>query len=145
MRQIDYWPHWLPNSYPLIQEKLKYRNEEFQINEPEALRLVLERFIPDFEDIKNEIEGYDKTLIDYYKQNEVSFSRGNRVNFNEDKQTVVKNLRERVYKTRNSIVHSKETDKMKYLPFKHDKELLKEIILMRVIAEKIIIGSSEEL
>lgn len=34
---------------------------------------------------------------------------------------------------------------MKYLPFKHDKELLKEIILMRVIAEKIIIGSSEEL
>ena len=129
----------------VIQEKLKYRNEEFQINEPEALRLVLERFIPDFEDIKNEIEGYDKTLIDYYKQNEVSFSRGNRVNFNEDKQTVVKNLRERVYKTRNSIVHSKETDKMKYLPFKHDKELLKEIILMRVIAEKIIIGSSEEL
>jgi hypothetical protein len=129
----------------IIQDKLKYKNEEFQINEPEALRLVLEKFIEDFNEIKEEIDAYDPSLLNYYKTNEVSFSKGNKVNFSEGKDTILKNLRERIYKTRNSIVHSKDTDKSKYLPFKHDKELGKEIILMRIIAEKIIIGSSDEL
>lgn len=128
-----------------IQNKLRYKNEEFQINEPEALKLVLDKFVEDFEDIKNEIDTYDSNLLDYYKTNEISFSKGNRVNFDEDRQAVLKNLRERIYKTRNSIVHSKETDKAKYLPFKHDKELGIEIILMRIIAEHIIIASSKEL
>lgn len=128
-----------------IQDKLKYKNEEFQINEPEALKLVLDKFIDDFSEIKNELNTYDSTLLNYYKTKGISFSKGNKVNFDEDRQATLKNLRERIYKTRNSIVHSKETDKAKYLPFKHDKELGKEIILMRIIAEHIIIGSSKEL
>lgn len=128
-----------------VQDKLRYKNEEFQINEPEALKLVLDKFIEDLTVLKDEIETYDPDLLNYYKTQEISFSRGNRVNFDEDRQTTLKNLRERIYRTRNSIVHSKETDKLKYLPFKHDKELSKEIILMRVIAEHIIIGSSKEL
>jgi len=128
-----------------IQDKLKYKNEEFQINEPEALKLVLDKFIEDFSEIKEELNTYDSTLLDYYKTREISFSKGNRVNFNEERQAILKNLRERIYKTRNSIVHSKETEKVKYLPFKHDKELGKEIILLRIIAEHIIIGSSKEL
>lgn len=129
----------------VIQDKLRYKNEEFQINEPEALRLVLDRFVPDFDEIKEEIKSYDTNLLDYYKSTEVEFSKGNKVNFSEERDKVLKNLRERVYKTRNSIVHSKETDREKYLPFKHDKILQKEIILMRIIAEKIIIESSREL
>ncbi|WP_432670828.1 hypothetical protein [Flavobacterium sp. SM2513] len=129
----------------VIQDKLRYKNEEFQINEPEALRLVLDRFVPDFDEVKEEIKSYDTNLLDYYKSTEVEFSKGNKVNFSEERDKILKNLRERVYKTRNSIVHSKETDREKYLPFKHDKILQKEIILMRIIAEKIIIESSREL
>lgn len=129
----------------VIQAKLKYKNEEFQINEPEALRLVLNQFVPDFGEITQEIKSYDINLLEYYKCNEVEFSKGNKVNFIEERDKVLKNLRERIYKTRNSIVHSKETDREKYLPFKHDKILQKEIILMRIIAEKIIISSSKEL
>lgn len=129
----------------IIQDKLKYKNDEFQINEPEALRLVLERFIPDLYEIKDEIDSYDSDLLNYYRSSEVEFSKGNKVNFQEDRSKVLKDLRERIYKTRNSIVHSKETDRERYLPFKHDKILQKEIMLMRVIAEKIIIQSSKEL
>lgn len=128
-----------------IQDKLRYKNEEFQINEPEALKLVLDKFIKDFTSIKEEINTYDSELLEYYKTTEISFSRGNKVNFDEDRQVILRNLRERIYKTRNSVVHSKENDKAKYLPFKHDKELSKEIILMRIIAEHIIIDSSREL
>lgn len=129
----------------VIQNKLKYKNEEFQINEPEALRLVLDRFIPNFDDVKEAIDSYDANLLDYYKSREVGFSKGNKVNFEEERSKILKNLRERIYKTRNSIVHSKETDRERYLPFKHDKILQKEIILMRIIAENIIIESSREL
>jgi len=129
----------------VVQDKLKYKNEEFQINEPEALRLVLDKFIPDFKEVKDEIFSYDQSLLDYYKSSEVSFSKGNKVNFSEERDKILKNLRERIYKTRNSIVHSKETDRERYLPFKHDRILQKEIILMRIIAEKIVIESSREL
>ena|SRR5690554_1155288 len=51
----------------VIQNKLKYKNEEFQINEPEALRLVLERFISDLDEVKDAINSYDNELIEYYK------------------------------------------------------------------------------
>lgn len=129
----------------VIQDKLKYKNEEFQINEPEALRLVLDRFVPELKEIKDQIESYDSTLLIYYKSSEVEFSKGNKVNFEEARESTLKNLRERIYKTRNAIVHSKETNREKYLPFKHDKVLQKEMILMRIIAEKIIIESSREL
>lgn len=128
-----------------IQNKLRYKNEEFQINEPEALKLVIDKFLLDFEIVKNEIEMYDENLLEYYKTTEISFSKGNKVNFSDPRETILKNLQQRIYKTRNSIVHSKDTDKSKYLPFKHDKELSKEIILMRILAEHIIIESSLEL
>ena len=129
----------------IIQERLRYKNEEFQINEPEALLLVLDKFVIDFDEIKNELNSYDNTLLNYYKSTEIEFSNGNRVNFDETREKILKNLRERIYKTRNSIVHSKETEKSKYLPFKHDSILQNEIILMRILAEKIIISSSKEI
>ena len=129
----------------IVQDKLKYKNDEFQINEPEALLLVLNKFINDFNEIKNELHSYDDKLLNYYKSTEIEFSNGNRVNFDDSREKILKNLRERIYKTRNSIVHSKETEKSKYLPYKHDSILQKEIILMRILAEKIIISSSKEI
>jgi hypothetical protein len=130
----------------IIQKKLKYKNDEFLINELEALQLTISKFITDFPAIKCEIDSYDNSLVDYYKNNEVPFSGGNRINFEiAEIEQIVKNMAQRIYKTRNSIVHSKETDKSRYLPFRDDKDLLKEIFLIRVVAEHIIIESSNEL
>ena len=83
--------------------------------------------------------------------NEVSFSKANKVNFDGDKEDVIyKNLKERIYKTRNAIVHSKASventvSNNYYKPFKDDVELEKEIPLMRAIAEQIIINTAEEI
>jgi hypothetical protein len=130
----------------LIQSRLKYRNEEFQINELEALELTLRRFIPETNDLKSSLEIINPTLIDYYKSNDVSFSRGNKVNLNsENEDEIYKNLAKRIYQTRNCIVHSKEAQKAKFTPFKDDKELLMEIYLVRLIAESVILNDSEEL
>lgn len=128
----------------IIERRLKYKNDEFQINELEALELVLRKYLTNLEEIRNELNAVDSNLITFFKTFEVPFSKGNKVNF-EVESEVYKNLAKRIYYTRNSIVHSKETDKEKYVPFKDDKELINEIYLMRIIAEKIIINNSKEI
>lgn len=130
----------------LIQTRLKYRNEEFQINEPEALELTLKKFVKDLPYLASELKTISTTLIDYFKSTEVPFSKGNKVNFDSNNSVEIYfNLAKRIYLTRNSIVHSKETEKSKYTPFRDDKDLLTEIYLLRLIAEIVIIENSKEL
>lgn len=130
----------------LIQNRLKYKNDEFLLNEPEALELTLRKFIKDIPYLANELTTISPTLIDYFKTTDVPFSKGNKVNFeNSNVNEIYKNLAKRIYLTRNSIVHSKETDKSKYTPFRDDKDLLTEIYLVRLIAEIVIIENSKEL
>lgn len=130
----------------LIQTRLKYRNDEFQINEPEALELTLKKFVKDLPYLASELKTISPTLIDYFKSTEVPFSKGNKVNlYSNNNVEIYSNLAKRIYLTRNSIVHSKDTDKSKYTPFRDDKDLLTEIYLLRLIAEIVIIENSREL
>lgn len=129
----------------LISKKLKFKNDTYDINEQEALELTIKQYV-DINNITTILNSIDNTLIDYYKDNEVSFSKGKRVDLaipNHDK--IFENLGRRIYQTRNSIVHSKDSDRSKYIPFRDDNELDKEVILMRYIAEEVLIGTSEEL
>lgn len=130
----------------LIQSRIKYKNDEFQVNELEALELTLKKFVKDILYLASELIAISPTLIEYFKTKEVPFSRGNKVNFeNTNTDEVYTNLAKRIYYTRNSIVHSKETNKIKYTPFRDDKDLLTEIYLLRLIAEIVIIENSKEL
>ncbi len=130
----------------LIQSRLKYKNDEFQLNEPEALELTLKKFVKDIPYLASELTTISPTLVEHFKTKEVPFSKGNKVNFeNTNTNEIYANLAKRIYLTRNSIVHSKETDKSKYTPFRDDKDLLTEIYLLRLIAEIVIIENSKEL
>lgn len=130
----------------IIQNRLKYKNDEFLLNEPEALELTLRKFVKNIPYLSNELTTISPTLIDYFKTTDVPFSKGNKVNFeNANVNEIYTNLAKRIYLTRNSIVHSKETDKSKYTPFRDDKDLLIEIYLLRLIAEIVIIENSKEL
>jgi hypothetical protein len=124
-----------------INKRLKIRNETVTFNEQEALRLTLEKYI-DPAELVAKVKEYDPTLLDYYKNNDVSFSGGMKVDLESSDSTLADNLTKRIYKTRNSIVHSKEGEKGKYIPFEHDKILVKEVPLLRFIAEGIIIKTS---
>lgn len=136
----------ISNLVTFIQNRLKYKNEEFQINEPEALELTLKKFVTDLEYLKTELNTISPKLLEHFKTTEVSFSKGNRVNFDSNNlNEIYTNLAKRIYYTRNSIVHSKETEKTKYTPFSDDKDLLNEIYLLRLIAEIVIINNSKEL
>lgn len=130
----------------IIEKRLKYKNEEFQINELEALELTLSKYVTDFDKLKTELANISPDLINYYKTKEVAFSKGNKVNFEiESNEEIIRNLSKRIYFTRNSIVHSKETEKVKYIPFRDDKYLIPEIHLLRLISEMVIIANSSEI
>lgn len=123
-----------------VTKKVHDKNERYDINELEALELVLKKYI----DISDLLSNIPDTAIDYYKTYEVPFSKGDIVDFNEvTNPKIYKKMAARIYKTRNSIIHSKSGEKSVYSPFKDDGALEKEIPLLRYIAEEIIIKTSE--
>lgn len=113
-------------------------------NELESLELVLKEYI-DIEDVKTELEDMNQSLIDYYTNNKVPFSDGDIININ-DQNSWIKNMANRIYKTRNSLVHYKSNELVEkergiYRPFKDNKDLKKEIPLMRILAEQVILNA----
>lgn len=127
----------------------KKRTESTVGSELEALELTLRKYI-DIEKIIEKLNEIDKDIIEYYKNNKVNFSNGDAIDLIGDKKHIFKKLANRIYKTRNSLVHSKSNEVRSnergiYKPFKDSKALLKEIPLLKVISEEIIIKSASEL
>lgn len=130
----------------IIKDKIKYDRESFDGNELEALELVIKKYVK-IETIKDEIKSINPTLIDYYNKEKVKFSKGVPVNFN-DIDNLYKNIAKRIYFTRNALVHYKsnnfsENERGIYRPFNDREELLKEIPLIRILAENVIINDAE--
>ncbi|WP_073997699.1 hypothetical protein [Anaerococcus urinomassiliensis] len=127
----------------------KKRTESTVGSELEALELTLRKYI-DIEKTIEKLDEIDEDVIEYYKNNKVNFSNGDAIDLIGDKKHIFKKLANRVYKTRNSLVHSKSNEvrlneRGIYKPFKDSKALLKEIPLLKVISEEIIIKSASEL
>jgi len=125
-----------------IQTRLRVRAETVTFSELEALRLTLLKFVL-FDELPDRLQRYDKGLVDHYRGSEVAFCGGDAVDVTDkDTANVALALAKRIYKTRNAIVHSKDGERAKFVPFKHDQVLAREIALLRFVAEDIIIGSS---
>lgn len=140
-------------------KKLKGKtSEDGQGNEFDALRLVLEKYV-DIDKLKLKLEeNYSKERIkkiygvnieesnicEFYKRKSVGFLGDNlMLDFNKE-EAAYSNIRNRIYKTRNSLVHSKDNYAFKtYHPYDDEKYLKKEIPLIKMIAIEIIIKSSE--
>ncbi len=133
----------------LVQKKTRVAREEFQGSELEALELTIKAFTT-IEELRSALSEFDPTLINYYKTHEVSFSNGDTIDLNDLlNEKLPKKIAARIYKTRNSLVHSKSNNtRVKergiYHPFTDENELTNEIPLMRIIAESIIIKSAEQ-
>ena len=126
-----------------VKKSLQIRSETITFSESEALRLTLDRYI-DLKELIEKINDYSASLLDYYRGTEVPFSRAAAVDLEfQDRGVVVRNLSKRIYATRNSLVHSKDGDKQRYVPFKDERFLIPEIPLMRFISEQVILQNSE--
>jgi len=125
-----------------VKRAFQYRTEYVTFNEQEALRLTLTRFVP-LDELKRQVKTFDDMLYNYYANEDIAFSKGPRIPWDDpDTVQVFKSLAKRIYSTRNTLVHSKESDKSKYTPFSDDKVLAMELPLLRFIAENIIVANS---
>ena len=125
-------------------------DKDVAINEKTALSLLIQKHIKQEQLKERLIERYEQDFLEELKR-KVEFSDGNIIIFsNEDEKQYIDSLTNRIYKTRNAIVHSKESftegkKNNKYQPIKDDKELFTEIELIQVIAEIIINEDAKEI
>lgn len=125
-----------------IGNSIKMRDESMTFSEQEGLRLTLKKHV-NVSELIQKLNDYDGNLVNYYKTNQVSFSGAGTVNLEgEDDELIFKHLAVRIYRNRNSIVHSKESEKSKYTPFRDDRTLVKEVPLLRFVSEQIIFATS---
>ena len=125
-----------------IRQSLKIKNDTISFSELNALRLTLRKYV-DLAALHAELDSYDSSLLEYYRDNKVAFCNGSVVDLTStDNDDVIKKLAKRIYSTRNALVHSKDGDKSKYTPFVDDRQLAKELPLLRFIAERTIIQES---
>lgn len=128
-----------------VSKAVQLRGENQSFNEQAALKLTLDKYVV-VDTLKADLESYKSGQTDYYKLNKVTFSEGDTIDFDDiDKEKIIAQIAKRVYKTRNSLVHSKDGDKSKYTPFHDDKQLLPELPLLQFMAEQVIINSSEDI
>lgn len=132
-------------------EKVIIKVKDWKFREKQATRLVLEKFLK-LDELKNNLISYDKDYYKLIKSKGVKFAAAQKIT-ESDKGIDVSSLSNRIYKVRNSLIHSKEgslifTEKERgvYIPFtEHEEELRREIPLMMFVAEQVIINSSKEL
>lgn len=125
-----------------VTKQAQIRNDEMTFNEEKALMLTLIEYV-DLADLTGSIDLVDPTLCSYIESNKVPFSDGRSVNLKDSNiNAAYKSLANRIYQTRNSLVHSKDNGKKRFKPFKNDKDLQREAMLLQAVAEQVIIRSS---
>jgi hypothetical protein len=125
-----------------VTKAVKDRGEEYKIDELSALKLTLKKYVK-HEILLSDVQSFNPTLADHYKINKVSFADGDTVALDSaDEGTLRNSLANRIYKTRNALVHSKDGSKSRFVPFKDDKDLESEVALLRFVAEQVVLNSS---
>lgn len=125
-----------------IKNRFSSKDIPGQGDEKESLKYVLIEYVL-IDDLKRRIDAIDSNSVTYYQNNKVSFCNAPTIGWN-DSQGVYTKIRDRVYNTRNSLVHSKSGKKFqRYRPYKDENQLQLEIPLVQAIAELIIINSSK--
>ena len=129
-----------------IHKRMKSDDEAGKGNELESLKYVLTTFAP-IEELKEKLNEINSTLVQFYSEKSVSFTGNQQLKITwNDLKGVYTSLAKRIYATRNALVHSKsgQNDKL-YKPLKHKDALRKELPLIQVVAEMVIIKSGEVL
>lgn len=128
-----------------LRKKLRQQSQNGVWNESEALLLTLKKYVTNLDDLQDTIKREDPLAIDYYKSNLVSFAdKTRKIDFSEpDKNKLYTDIRDRTYAVRNAIIHSKEGEKKRFIPYNDNNNLEKEVPLIKAIAQLIIISNGK--
>jgi hypothetical protein len=156
--------HYYRNLKNKVANELKEKLEDIQNNKVEDVasniikivnkgtqeRTVLKSILE--ENITDDIQNLKDRIIEINNnvsyRTSINFSNASSINWNESVSNIITQITNRIYDTRNSLVHSKKDEIEKiYEPWndKHVKELKKEIPLIRALAELIIENTGENI
>lgn len=125
-----------------VKNRMHMNDESGQGDELESLKYVLKEYI-DIEQLKEKLKEIDAESVQYYQNTKVSFCKAPIIPWN-DAEGVYTQIAKRIYYTRNSLIHSKSgKNRDRYKPYSDEKILQREIPLVKVVAEMIIINSSK--
>lgn len=148
--------HYYRNLKNKVANKLREELEDIQNNKAEDVasniikivnkgtqeRTVLKSILED--NITDDIQNLKKRIAEIndnvFYRSSINFSNASSINWNKSVSNIIDQITNRIYDTRNSLVHSKQDEIEKiYEPWndKHVKELRKEIPLIRALAELI--------
>lgn len=126
----------------LVGKSYKVQRDEIVFSEDRALFLTLHKYV-NVPNLIKDLEGLDEKNVEYFSKTSIDFANAPAIDFRSSSEdSILKNITKRVYATRNALVHSKRGAKSRYRPFYDDEILNKELILLRLIAEQIIVNNS---
>lgn len=129
-----------------VGNKMKNDDQDGRGNELESLKYVLEEYVP-IQEIERALNEWNPSLSEYYTSQNVVFSgcRKDKIAWT-DLEGVYTNLANRIYNTRNALVHSKSGQvERQYKPHMHKDALIRELPLVQVIAELILFKDGDAL
>ena len=127
-----------------VKNRWQMNHESGQGNELESLKFVLSEYVS-VNELKTKLDSVSPNGTSYYQNNKVSFCDAPIISWH-NADGVVTQIAKRIYFTRNALVHSKSSkNKERYKPYKDERDLQKEIPLVKAVAEAIIINSSDML
>lgn len=112
-------------------------------NELASLKLVLSKYF-DRTDLKDWIEEYETENGKYFTEENVIFGETYKIDTNTN--TIIPNIASRIYGLRNAVVHNKESELSRYIPYSGQEDVLqKELQLLLHLAERIIMKTGKEI
>jgi hypothetical protein len=119
------------------------RSFENRTDELSALKLVLQSFF-DKEDLRVWVNNFEENNGEYFTTDVEIFSKKFRVDTSDN--TIIPNIANRIYATRNVIVHNKEAEVSRYVPFTGQEETLqREVQLLVYLAEQLILKTGRDI
>lgn len=124
-----------------LRNEISIRDDAISPDEKTSLGLTISKYV-NMPELIESINALDDDVRDQYR-GRLTFCDAAIINVTEGHDNIVKSLASRIYSIRNAVVHSKDNDKLRYVPFRHDNELAKEIPMIKLIAEQVIISTSD--
>lgn len=119
------------------------RRFDKKTNEPQMLTSVLSHYLM-ADEVKAWVEDFERENGSYFTEPQEVLGEHLTLNLHEDH--IFSSLAQRIYHIRNALVHNKEGDLPRFVPFSGQEELLsKETPLLLFVAEQVIIKSADDL
>lgn len=119
------------------------RQFEAKLDEPSALKLVLGSYFEKAA-IRQWVEEYEAKKSPYFTNEVTLFGSSFRLDLSDS--TIIPNLASRIYKIRNALVHNKEGEIGRFVPYTGQEEVLnKEIQILQFLAEQLIIKTGKDI